>query len=792
MSRALSTAQVIGLGEYLNPEFDPATLTVSQLLGVLGYHNIRFPTPYTKPKLVQLFLDEIRPKAAKFKKDRLKNENSVASDNGITDGMTGKPLSGATQPRRSSRRVSRAPSDDDEPPPRPDPPKRRRSSAQPSLGGAHKTIARAAVQPAVIEESEPEDEKEDPPLRKVGRNKKSSQAAGSQARRISLADDSGWEDNNIFQSGGESSSPARPSPVRPQSARKGISIRKSRHSMSAPPQTSPSLSPPKAPFSGDLQRSPPQSKFEPELPPMISRQPRISTPSEKIRFSPIEHRARPSPSPQLISKVNARGLEFDDATGVFDDQTPDGSQSDDFGEPDSLEVAVPNRVADGDQLIRRRPAPPLQRSRSRFMTFLYLIMMVVASYLVTQYKDESSAIGYCDTGSDTNQALRDLEAQREAVRAGDKDNRTIIHLPSVISDTGLFEDGIFFPPFIPALQPSTCTPCPEFASCTRHSVVCNPSYVLQPHPILGILSPFGTVTPLVESIWSLIGYVTNGLPGLGPVAFPPRCSEDPKRKRNIGALGKAIEALLGQERGRRVCIGEKQGREIVKDNEGGEAKKWGLEVEILRNTMKRKTAPQLLATFDDTFNEAIQQLVQWGSVIFGEDNVGNRYLAHKTPHLTWNCQLTVKSRDLWEQWRASVYASIACVGAFYFIKRSRAHRQIEGRRVAELVQIALDTLRNQELAHHTDPVTAPHPYLSSLQLRDLILQDEHSISVRRRVWDQVERVVEGNANVRANLEEVQGGDELRVWRWVGSTGGPDFRKKVQFETQKDEVNANAL
>lgn len=177
---------------------------------------------------------------------------------------------------------------------------------------------------------------------------------------------------------------------------------------------------------------------------------------------------------------------------------------------------------------------------------------------------------------------------------------------------------------------------------------------------------------------------------------------------------------------------------------------------------------------------------------------GKRYLAHKTPHLTWACQLTVKSRELWEQWRASVYgkaislffvnqsfmtalfciaAFIACISGFYFVKRTRAQRQIEGRRVAELVQIALDTLRNQEIAHHTDPVTAPQPYLSSLQLRDLILQDEHAISVRRRIWDQVERVVEGNANVRANLEEVQGGDELRVWRWVGTTGGPEFRKK---------------
>jgi hypothetical protein len=379
--------------------------------------------------------------------------------------------------------------------------------------------------------------------------------------------------------------------VRPLSARKSIAVRKSRHSMSAPPQTSPSSSPPKE----DLQRSPPQSKFEPDLPPTISRPPRISTPPERIGFSPIEHQPRPPRSPNFTSKVDAHGLDRDDNAGAYDEQAPE-SHSDGVEESDSLEVAASNRMTDGEQLIRRRPAPPLKRSRSRFMTFIYLIAILVTSYLVKQYKDESSAIGYCDTGSNTNQALQDLKAQREAVEASYKDNRTVLYLPSVLSDTGLFEDGIPVPALpLTALQPSTCTPCPEFAFCTQHSVVCNPGYVLRPHPLLGLLSPFGSVPPVVESMWSLIGEVTNGLPGLGPVAFPPRCVEDPKRKRNIGALGKAIEALLGQERGKLVCSGEKSIREI--DSEGGEAKKWGLEVEKLRDIMKRKTA---VGSFQDS------------------------------------------------------------------------------------------------------------------------------------------------------------------------------------------------
>jgi hypothetical protein len=105
---------------------------------------------------------------------------------------------------------------------------------------------------------------------------------------------------------------------------------------------------------------------------------------------------------------------------------------------------------------------------------------------------------------------------------------------------------------------------------------------------------------------------------------------------------------------------------------------------------------------------------------------------------------------------------------FGMYSRNRAAQgRRDSRRVAELVQIALDTLRNQEIQHYTDPVTCPQPFLSSLQLRDLILQDELSVNVRRRLWERVEKVVEGNANVRVNQEEVGGGDELRVWRWVG-------------------------
>ncbi|KIJ17374.1 hypothetical protein PAXINDRAFT_10214 [Paxillus involutus ATCC 200175] len=779
-SRSLTAAQIINQGEYLNSEFDPNVLTVSQLLGVLGYHNIRYPTPYTKAKLVQLFLDEVKPKTTKLRRERLKRENSIASDDGITDGLTGQPLNvGTKEPRRSSRRLSRQP-EDDEPPQRLEGPKRRRSSAQPILVGPSRTKT-PAVQPTLAEESEPEEE--DLPARKVSRSKK--EGASPQTRRISLADDSGWEDKNIFQSGAESSSPTRPPPVR-RTARKSAVHRKSRHSMSAPPQLSPPSSPPKAPFFQSAQHSPPQSKFEPQLPPEIPRQPMISSPSGKRQsFSPLEHDCGPSVAPAHPVQPQTDGMALRGQKGTTV-SVPEDEGAEFEGDKQAISASV--RISDGN--MDRRPEPPLKQSRSYLLTLLYTICLVVGSSILVKYKRESAPIGFCDPGSNTNRALEEFQAELSAIDMCNRENRTLLELPSELFDAITSKDGTPCPPLsqIPLPHPSACTPCPEYASCTQRNVTCNTGYLLRPHPILALLSPFGTAPSApVELVWNLMGDVANGLPGLGPVAFPPHCIEDPKRKRNIGALGKAIEALLGQERGRRVCAGGQDNQPTISPNEGGEAEKWGLEVEALRETMKQKTAPHLLETFDDTFNEAIQQLVQWGSVVFGEDLSGHRYLAHKTPNLTFNCQFTVKSRELWLRWRATILGFIAGACGFYSLRHSRAQRKIESKRVAELVQIALDTLRNQELAHHTDPVTAPHPYLSSLQLRDLILQDEHSISARSKLWDQVERVVEGNANVRVNLEEVQGGDEHRVWRWVGTAGrGPEYRKRVQFETEKGQ------
>ncbi|KAL0946940.1 hypothetical protein HGRIS_013099 [Hohenbuehelia grisea] len=795
MSR-MTAAQIVAIGEYLNPDFDPSTLTVSQLLGVFGFHNIPFPTPYPKAKLVQIFNDEIKAKAPKLKRERLKKENSIASDEGITDGITGEPLGGRKPvARRSSRRLSRAPSQEEETSPvRPDPPKRRRSSAQPSLGGPSRRTARTPAAEALAEESEPE---EDLPARKVGRSKKT-QAAGSQARRVSnpLTEDSGWEDNNIFQSGAESS-PSCPSPSRPKSTRKSLVPRKSRKSMSAPPQ-----SPTRARLDPPVFL--PEAKFEPTLPPSVEEEARriasgatrSARPSSSGRRQSLKTE-QPDDELDLIGQSDIRQPVFlhdvpEELGASEDKENQDPSEE---MEPEVAQtVAISERIAEGAAVVPHRPL-----DQARFSTIGVLIRLVIVSAAFSLlpalyvYKQEALSIGYCDTGRATNDALELLNARLVADHACHPENRTILDIPSLIADRIANPDArgtdldCPLSALLPLPHPSTCTPCPEHAECEQNDVICDRGFVLTSHPLaffLPAVSMPATITlsaksTPVEVAWKVISWLVDGYPWSNSVALPPRCLPDQKLRQSLNEMAAAADKILGQVRGDRLCSGQER------PTDGGEAKQWGLSREELRAALKLRVH-QDPVDFEINYNDLLEDLLQKGVLAASLDSSDTWYYAHSTPDLTLACSLKVKTRELWRAWRVSVFGVLLTIVGAYAARWRSAARAVERQRVSELVQIALEALQNQELAHHTDPVIAPQPYLSSLQLRDLILQEEHSIPTRRQLWDQVERVVEGNANVRANLEEVHGGDELRVWRWVGSTGRSPVKRPVLAEKQEEE------
>ncbi len=86
-----TTTDVINLGQYLEPDFDPTSLTIPLLFGILSYHNVKYPTSCSKRELVKLFNDKIKSRSTELRTERNQNTHELDSE-GITDGLTGASL----------------------------------------------------------------------------------------------------------------------------------------------------------------------------------------------------------------------------------------------------------------------------------------------------------------------------------------------------------------------------------------------------------------------------------------------------------------------------------------------------------------------------------------------------------------------------------------------------------------------------------------------------------------------------------------------------------------------------
>ncbi|CAE6347615.1 unnamed protein product [Rhizoctonia solani] len=806
MSR-MSASEVIDRGDYLKPDFEPSTLTIPHLLSVLTYHGIKYPSPHTKGKLIEVFNNELKPRSTELLKERQVRERKKPSPDGIYDGHTGQ----AIQPpepvplRRSTRRSSRQPS---ESAPEPAPAtRRRRASAEPTATrSSSRNLRQTPAEPILVEESEQEEQAklEDKPSRSKGPSLRTRrQSAG-----LSDANDSAWEDNNIFQSGAEDSpvklarrepkSRARPPPVtRRMNTRSSMSVSprpEPSNSRSPEPQREVTPEPVAEPQAyNDVSSSP---AFVPRLPTSVS------TPVGGLRtFNPPASQIRKSIAPAVVVPPaqdepsseeeeeeetqkptniadQSRGDELVEAAIDVEESDQDSIISDtaeveesyeQIEEPIDYNSAVAQRIASigrdsaaGRALVQRaaiKVPPVVPRWLSLILGFGFSILLSVTA----SYKAESSSIGWCDTGSNTNPII----AERAIAQAARYECAERLYLNSTLGAVGLIEsgegaanrqevlDGLMGGectplPLLPIPHPRTCTPCPEHATCTPpYGMVCHPTYILKPHP-LGVI-------PGLRAF-------ASGLPGFGAVAFPPQCVEDDARKRKVSGVAKGMATYLETVKGERVCEGSIAGG---KPTDGGEPRKFGVKVndlaELVLKEMKRSTNRD---DYHEIVETALSDLEKYGWVERSTDSKGDLWVASKRSSMGALCRVKVGARETWSEWQMHFYTLIGTIISAFWTRSKLASKRRESRRIAELAAVALDLVRNQEIAHHTDAVRSPHAYVSSLHLRDMVLQEEHNVHERMRLWSKVAKIVESNANIRANVEEVAG-DETRVWRWVG-------------------------
>jgi hypothetical protein len=158
--------------QYLQPGFDPNSLTIPKLRNVLVTHDITYPSNAKKPQLVQLFIDEVLPQAKKLlaARKRIKPSSRGIVDVPSSQASTVDEEEVIPEPpptRKAGRRKTRAPEEDGDatllPPPAPNTSRRttskhaRSSDAEVEVRPGPPRRTRHSTTPAVkTEDSEPE------------------------------------------------------------------------------------------------------------------------------------------------------------------------------------------------------------------------------------------------------------------------------------------------------------------------------------------------------------------------------------------------------------------------------------------------------------------------------------------------------------------------------------------------------------------------------------------------------------------------------------------------------------
>jgi hypothetical protein len=201
---------------YLDPGFDPASLTVPQLRSKLVQHGVNYPASAKKPQLIDLFNQHIAPQARKLKADSLRVKRS---SRGIVDAASQSTVDDDEEeelppaPSTAKRRSTRARTEEAQEVP-PTARSTRHSTAPPEATPRRASSKHARTVERVEEEPEPK--------RPASRRSRPNMQTPSVKQE---ADDSSpFSNENVFQSG---SSPPQQDRRRTTSTSKELERRKS-------------------------------------------------------------------------------------------------------------------------------------------------------------------------------------------------------------------------------------------------------------------------------------------------------------------------------------------------------------------------------------------------------------------------------------------------------------------------------------------------------------------------------------------------------------------------------------
>ncbi|KAK4681981.1 inner nuclear membrane protein enriched at telomere/subtelomere region [Podospora pseudoanserina] len=418
--------------DYLQPDFDPKSLTVPRLRSILVTYNVQYPSTAKKSDLIELFVDQVLPQSKKILAARARvkrmSRGIVDADSVHTSSTDfGNDYEDLPPPPASVSRRSRSPrkptrikreSEDPEHLPVVTPARNRASSPR------KRTSRSVSAQPPSFSDAETAAEPEPP--RTITRETpfKTPKAEPDQRDNFfkrTPETESVFSSDNPFQSGANTPATAIKTPSHRRKTSGFDSVRRQQ----------------------------------------------FVTPSTSRRQTdgPV---FGGTPAPSTISRT------FEIPAANYRAQTPEMETGEEFT-PDEQLALMQEEAANPQLALARQPPPPKKKS-SLSTPFWVLFTTLLVAY-AAWYRQEKVAVGYCGLGREPTELIP-----------------STIRIPEWASEVASRFDieDIQVPEWVFTYIEPQCEPCPPHAYCYEDFTArCEPDFLLKPHPL-----SLGGVIPL--------------------------------------------------------------------------------------------------------------------------------------------------------------------------------------------------------------------------------------------------------------------------------------------------------
>lgn len=324
---------------------------------------------------------------------------------------------------------------------------------------------------------------------------------------------------------------------------------------------------------------------------------------------------------------------------------------------------------------------------------LWATLMVAAVLWGLWYVRESKNVGFCDTGSDSNDLLRSRQrdvlarAAKAALRADD----------SYVEDDD--DDSLLSGPFVPQSFRPSCSVCPSHAVCNSGSLqrCASPDYVLSP------------------SIWIYFPILPKVLP-LSKIT--PQCVPDAHKLILAAELGDEVRKVLSSWRGGVLCGGIPPHKEALslgkgKLDETAPLYRFSLPEKELKDDLADRRDKDLIddGYFSQLWDLALEELERRGTVLRISSSVLDTLdptksspdlLVARNASVSLTCSAKLAFGSFLQKTKLYLITAILGLALVSWLRYKFRKERGERKKVKELVGVALERLQEQvSLARHS-------------------------------------------------------------------------------------------